>query len=64
MGEKGANSQGQGLKETSGTQLTWAMERQSSNSQAGTMVRMGLRDRAVRIQPGSVGKDSLLILSS
>lgn len=51
MGDKGANAQGQDLKEPSGAPLTWATERKSSNSQAGTMVRTGLRDVAVRIQP-------------
>lgn len=40
-------------------QLTWGTERQSSHNQAGTMVRMGLRDTAVRIQPRLVGGRSL-----
>lgn len=64
VGDKGANTQGQDLKESSRAQLTWATERQSSHSQAGTMVRMGLRDMAVRVQPGSAGRRFLPSLSS
>lgn len=44
-GEQGCLSQSQDPKEGSRTQLTWGMDRQSSHSQAGTMIRTGLRDR-------------------
>lgn len=35
------------------------MDRHSSHSQAGTMVRTGLRDMAVKIQPRLVGRRPL-----